>query len=424
MFEPLEPGGGVLPDWGRWRNAANLLLCTAGAVGVALGGWALSDTYRTHQDREASRTLITRACAGLVDAGTVMELDGGADRVVLGGEGPDPGTVGLDALPGRCVLHRLEDRDGRDLRLSQFTLTLQALPRERALHTVGDSRQEPFSTLRLGSRDEVTARTRTPGRPPLGDGRLGDYGPADVTVVARCEQPALDGMTSLVVTAAAPGTRQEAGDRPRLARLARQAAERAAAEFGCRTRLPGLPERLPAPVAELGPVGERSDSCAWYAAHVRTADSGRLPDRAAGVPLTGGAREESCLLAVGREATERVFPTLSPDERARLDLNGILWTSPWWVRTRTYYGEDAAAVAVEVRGTHSPDPLVPGRAGRLGDVLHGSMTCDGRPATLTMTVPYRYRSVLGPRLDELFKAYATDAATRRGCTGPVLPAAQ
>ncbi|OEJ35784.1 hypothetical protein BGK67_17795 [Streptomyces subrutilus] len=98
--------------------------------------------------------------------------------------------------------------------------------------------------------------------------------------------------------------------------------------------------------------------------------------------------------------------------------------SPWWVRTRTYVGDDAAAVAVEVRGTRSPDPVIPGRAGRLGDVLYGSMTCEGRPATLTMTVPYRYRSVLGPRLDELFKAYAADAATRRGCTGPVLPAAQ
>ncbi len=344
--------------------------------------------------------------------------------MVLGGEGPSPSTVGFDAFLGRCVLHRLEDRDGRDIRLSQFTLTLEAVPQERALHTVEDSRKEPFATLRRNARDDVTARTRTPGRLPLGDGRLGDYGPDDVTVVARCEQPAKDGMTSLVVTAASPSTDHEAGDRPEPARLARQAAEGAAAKFGCRTRLPGLPERLPAPVADLGPVGERSDGCGWYAAHVQTADSGRLPDRAAGVPLADAAREESCLLAVSREATERIFPALSPEERARLDLDGILRISPWWVRTRTYFGDDAAAVAVEIRGTRSPDPVIPGRAGRLGDVLYGSMTCEGRPATLTMAVPYRYRSVLGPRLDELFKAYATEAATRRGCTGPVQPAAQ
>lgn len=417
MFEPLEPStGGPLPDRGRWRNAVNLLLCIAGAGGVAFGGWALYDSYETHQDRKASRALITQACAGLVDAETVMSLDGGTDRVVLGGE--DPSTIDFDTIPDNCVLSRLEDRKGRDVRLSQFTLALKGLPQARALHTADDSR-DPFATLRPGSQGDMTARTRLPDRMPLGDGRLGDYGPDDVTVVARCEQPAKAGTTTLIVTATSPSTRHEAGDRPVLARLARHAAEGAAAKFGCRTQLPELPEQLPAPVADLGPVGDRSDSCGWYAAHLPTADRVRLPDRAAGVPLGGAAREEGCLLAVGPEATKRLFPTLSEEERAHVNLDAVLRVAPWWVRTRSYFGDDAAAVAAP--GRRSPDPVIPGKAGRLGDVLYGSMTCQERPATLTMTVPYDYRSVLGPRRDELFKAYATHAAAQRGCTGLVLP---
>ncbi|MFD9519973.1 hypothetical protein [Streptomyces sp. NPDC059979] len=186
--------------------------------------------------------------------------------------------------------------------------------------------------------------------------------------------------------------------------------------------MPELPDRLPTPVVDLGPAaGDRSDSCGWYAARLRTADGGPLPDRAAGVPLGGAAREEGCLLAVGPEATRRIHPTPGKEQRAHLDLDAILRISPWWVRTRSYFGDDAAAFAARAPGQRIPEPVTPGTAGRLGDVLHGSASCQGRPATLTMVVPYRYRSVLGARLDELFKAYATDAAARRGCTGLVLP---
>ncbi|MER7821591.1 hypothetical protein ABTX85_03315 [Streptomyces sp. NPDC096097] len=77
---------------------------------------------------------------------------------------------------------------------------------------------------------------------------------------------------------------------------------------------------------------------------------------------------------------------------------------------------------VDVPGRRGPEPPAPGTAGRFGDVLHGSVTCPGQPATLTMPVPFRYRSVLGARLDGLFAADATDTAQRRGCTGVVLPA--
>ncbi|MGP3687500.1 hypothetical protein ACTVZO_22850 [Streptomyces sp. IBSNAI002] len=417
MFEPLERSrGGPLPDRGRWRNAVNLLLCMAGAGGVVFGGWALTDAYGRHQDREASRGLITRACAGLVDADAVMRLDGGADRVVLGGE--NPSTVDFDTVPDGCVLSRLEDRDGKERRYSQFTLALEGLPVTRDLHVTDDLRRTgPFRTYR--DPGDVTARTESPDRMPLGDGALGDYGPDDVTVVARCEQPAKAGTTSLIVTASSPSTAHEAADRPVLARIARRAAEAAAEKYGCRTRLPPLPDELPAPVTALGPVGERADSCGWYPAHLRTAERYRLPDRAAGVPRAAAAREEGCLLAMSPEGTERALGLLPREERE--DVIGSLRYSPWWLRTRAYFGDDAAAVAVAVRGSGSPHPVLPGRAGRLDGVLYGSMTCAGRPATLTMTVPYRYRTVLGPRLDELFKAYAEDAAARRGCSGLVLP---
>ncbi|MFJ6047152.1 hypothetical protein [Streptomyces sp. NPDC092307] len=122
----------------------------------------------------------------------------------------------------------------------------------------------------------------------------------------------------------------------------------------------------------------RTDSCGWYAAHPRSADGGRLPDKAAAVPVGTGAREEGCPLAVGPEATGRIFPTPTEDERAHLDLDDILRISPWWDRSRSYFGDDATALV--------------------------------------------YRSVLGARLDGLFAAYATDTAQRRGCTGVVLPA--
>ncbi|MEU7552919.1 hypothetical protein AB0B01_11255 [Streptomyces sp. NPDC044571] len=394
----------------------NLLLVLAGVGGLAFGGWALYDAYATGQARTASRALTTRACAGLVDPDEVMRLDGGADRVVLGGE--DPSTVDFDTIPDRCVLSRLEeDRLGQEFKYGHFTLALKGLPQARDLHTADEGWKPPFATLRAGSKDDATARTTLPDRMPLGDGRLGDYGPDDVTVVARCEQPAKVGTTSLIVTAISPGTRHEAEDRPILARLARRAAERAAEEYGCRTRLPELPDRLPEPVTALGPVGERADSCGWYAAHLRTVDRERLPDRAAGVPVGGAAREEGCLLAMSPGGSERALGFLAREERE--DAVTSLRHSPWWLRTRSYFGEDAAAVTVP--GGRSPEPVVPGRAGRTKDVLYGSMTCEGRPATLTMVVPYTYRPVLGPRLDELFKAYATDTATRRGCTGLVLP---
>lgn len=415
MFEPLQPSrGGPLPDRGRRRNAVNAGVLLLGIGGLAFGGWALYDAYGTHQDREASRALITKACAGLVDPRAVMELDGGADRVVLGGK--DGGTVDFETIPDGCALSRVEERDGKDRTYSQFTLSLKGLPQARDLHLTDDAwRTGPFRTHR--SKDDATARTEEPDRMPLGDGALGDYGPDDVTVVARCEQPAKSGTTSLIVTARSPSTAHEAGDRPVLARIARRAAEGAAEKYGCRTRLPALPAELPPPVADLGPVGERTDSCGWYSAHLRTAGRDRLPDRAAGVPLGGSAREEGCLLAMSPEGTERVLGQLTTAERE--ELIGSLRYFPWWLRTRAYFGDDAAAVAVP--GLRSPDPVIPGKAGRVGDVLHGSMTCQGRTATVTAAAPFRFKSVLGPRLGALFKAYAEDVAARRGCTDLVLP---
>ncbi|MET9320134.1 hypothetical protein ABZX75_08085 [Streptomyces sp. NPDC003038] len=395
-----------------------MLLCIAGAGGLVLGGWALHDSYESHQDREASRALITEACAGLVDADTVMGLDGGTDRVVMGGEGPS--TVDFETVPGGCVLSRLEERKGRDVKLSQFTLTIQGLPQQRDLHVIDDVWDRPFEGLERGRPGDATARTTHPDRVPLGDGSLGDYGAEDATVTARCDQPIASGATSLVVTAASPSTRDQARDRTALVRLAHRAAEGAARKLGCRARLPELPTALPAPAVDLTPVANRQDSCDWYAAHLRGPDRERLPDRALGVPRVSGARMEGCLLAVSPERAERVFPLLAREERGHQRLDDVLGRYPWWIRTRTYVGDDAAAVAVKVRRA-SPNPVLTGRAGRIGQVRYASATCQGRPGTFTMSVPETYAGVLGARLDAMFTTYATGAATRRGCTGLVLP---
>ncbi|MGW0394869.1 hypothetical protein ACWDYJ_29120 [Streptomyces sp. NPDC003042] len=411
--------GGLLPDRGRWRNAVNLLLCIAGVGGVVLGGWALHGSYESHQDRKASRALIAKACAGLVDPDTVMGLDGGTDRVVLGGE--NPSTVDFETVPDACVLSRLEERKGRDVKVSQFSLRLKGLPRQRDPHLVGPG-EAYFGYPDRSEERDLTARTRYPVRAPLGDGGLGDYGPDDVTVTARCDQPIPFGATSLVVIASSPSTRDEAGDRKALARLARQAAVGAAEKYGCRTRLPELPAELPAPAVDLGPVAGRADTCGWYAAHLRATDQGRLPDRAVGAPFGGAARQESCLLAVGAEGTKRIFPQLAKEDRGYLDLDDVLRVAPWWVRTDAYFGDDAAVVAV--KAARVPEPVPTGRAGRIGHVLYGSATCQGRPATFTMTVSNSYRYVLGAGADAVFKTYVTETAGRRGCTDPVLPPAQ
>ncbi|MFE2167711.1 hypothetical protein ACFXB3_22030 [Streptomyces sp. NPDC059447] len=413
--------GGPLPDRGRSRNAVNLLLCITAVGGVVFGGWALHDAYETHENRRASRALIAEECGGLVDAETVMGLDGGTDRVVLGDDHPGTIDAGAVSVPDSCVLSRLEEYKGRDQQVSHFRLTVQGLPLQPDLHLIDDGDDHPFRLLSSPKEEgDVTARTAFPNRNPLGDGRLGDYGVDDVAVVARCEQPLASGVTSLVVTAASPSTSDQAGDRAPLARLARRAAERAAEKLGCRTALPELPDTLPAPAVDLGPAADRKDSCGWYSAHLRAvADHGRLPDRAAGAPLTNTGREEGCLLAVGPEETERAFPQLTKDERGYTDMDDVLRMTPWWIRTRTYLGDDAASVVV--KGRRFPDRVPTGSAGRLGEVHYASATCQGRPATLTMSVPGNYERVLGPRLDELFTTYATEAATRRGCTGLVLP---
>lgn len=177
-----------------------------------------------------------------------------------------------------------------------------------------------------------------------------------------------------------------------------------------------LPRELPAAALDLGPAESAQGTCAWYAALLTGVDRGALPDRAVGALTAPHARGESCTLAVSPGESERILRGLTEQERAAATTT----RGHWWIRTQSYFGDEARGTYVGQ--TSAPIPVVERKAGRVrGDVLFGSATCQGRPAAFTMQADPQYGAVLKPRLAELFKAYATDTATRRGCTDLTLP---
>ncbi|MEV8534884.1 hypothetical protein [Streptomyces sp. NPDC051211] len=412
----------MLPDRGRWRNAVNLLLCMAAVAGVLVGGWSMLDTYETRKHRAESRRVIGEACAGLADADEVMRLDGGADR--LGISGLNPEIIDIEGLPDRCELGRVGVKAGKDYFRSHFTLAVRALPQADPLHVLDTFLDEsPFVRRVSGDDADITARTRIEQRHPLGDGSAGDYDSSAVAVTVRCAAPAEGGTTAIRASAIADyaaGT-TTAADRRRLSRLARTAAGRAAAEVGCATSVPELPADLPVPARDLGSATGRQDSCGWYAEYLRGQDRGRLPDRALGVPVAAASRQESCLLAVGPSEVKRIFPQLTEEERGRASLREVLTSSPWWIRTRAFFEEEAA---VAYKETRYPTQIDPGEAGHKGQLRWATATCQGRPAVFTLSAgEFRYSRMVESRLAALFTAYAEHTAARRGCVNLVLPGA-
>ncbi|MEU3773582.1 hypothetical protein AB0F11_10320 [Streptomyces sp. NPDC032472] len=409
MFEPMgEAGGGLLPDRGRARNTVNALLLAAGIGGLVFGGWSLYDTYETGQEREASRTLITRTCHGLVrDPGAVLRLGGGADRLEAV---PGPETCAFDEVP------RGGTRGER-----HFALSVRALPVGAPDNVVERHPDDPFASSAKPDGD-LTARTVAPLRQPIGDGALGGYGGRDVVITAACAKPVpATGATAVRARAAAgPGEPLKAADRLALAAIARTAALAHAAEVGCETRLPELPDALPVPETRLGAVDGRTDACAWYGAHLRTAERGPLPDRALGTPPAAAAREEVCLLAVGPEEVRRIYAQRPEREWEYVRLQEVLTHRPWWIATHTYLGEDAGSLGIRAGGL--PEPVVTGMAGTKGELTYATATCHGRPAVFTMHVPFEYDfHVVRDRRAEVFRAYVEDSARRHDCTGVTLP---
>ncbi|MER5809773.1 hypothetical protein ABT143_16520 [Streptomyces sp. NPDC002033] len=419
MFEPMGPtGGGPLPDRGRRRNAVNALVFLAGVAGLALGGWGLYDAVTTHQARGASRALITSACAGLVDGDEVLGLRGGVDRLRLSDRAEN--TVDFVSLPDSCDFQTVID--GKKYGDQHFVLKVRVLPAgppENRLDTVP---RAPFPGRGDAPRADLTAQTAPTMRRPLGDGLLGDYGARDVTVTAPCATPLPGtGATAVRASALTGDSRATDTDRRALARIARTAALRLAAELGCTTRLPELPDALPAQATALGPAtGDRHDACGWYAALLRTTDRGALPDRALGSPQAAAARTETCRLAVSPGETERIHTARPRADRDHVDLHAVLTRDPWWLETRSYFGEDGGSVGIG--DGRLPSPVGPGTAGERGALTYATASCQGHPAVFTLLADRTYASqVIRDRYAEVFGAYVRDAAARHGCTQVTLP---
>ncbi|MFD9405445.1 hypothetical protein ACFWBN_00215 [Streptomyces sp. NPDC059989] len=394
-----------------------MLLCIAGVGGVVFGGWALYGSYQSWQHRGESRVVLREACADLVDPDAVMRLDGGRDWL-MPSEVKNRKRLDLGQLPDECVVLSSYEERGKTRWTTYFGLKVHSLP-QQGLHVV-DTDDKPFTTWsRLPAGKDVTDEVADPLPAPLGDGRAGTYSARTVSVTAVCAQP-VGGVTAFLASATARYGDPSDKDRKALAVLARTAAVRAAGRAGCAATAPELPAALPAQGRALGPAEQGTGSCAWYAAFLRgRQDRERLPDKALGAPVSEHGGSESCVLALDTDTRKGIEPRLLA-EGVRYGGPSDRWTNPWWLQTHSYFGDDAAGAKMEAGGGKAT-AIAAGQAGRGYRLMYASATCQGRPAVLGMTVAFQYDGVLGPRLDDVFKAYATETATRRGCTGLVLP---
>lgn len=212
-----------------------------------------------------------------------------------------------------------------------------------------------------------------------------------------------------------------AEDRRRLARIARSAAKQLTHRIGCRTRLPDLPDRMPAVPSKLRPAASATGSCRWAGQLVKEQGQGRLPDRALAIPARDANPVEGCLLAVGPGRVRTITDGLDSDQRDYAE--GALTLSPWWLRTLSYFGAEAESVGYDAAGDDVM--LKPGTAGGKDGTWWASSICDGKPALHTLTTDHHYDDILGHKsVSSLFRAYVDDITTRRGCTHVTYPAAK
>jgi hypothetical protein len=284
---------------------------------------------------------------------------------------------------------------------------------------------DPFGMLGRKANADVTRETGQTGAYPIGDGRLGVYYGNAAVVKAKCTDKS-GGTTSINTMTVARYFEDDPvtdADRRTLAELARTAAVRAAKKLGCKASLPALPAELPTPSAKLVNAKSAGGTCGWYAGYIAAKGRWRLPDRALGTPAAH-AQEESCLLGVSSKEVRRMWPDLGKDEVGGDSLDDVIRLAPFWLRTESYFGDEAREVATDHFGREHRS-LDPGTAGHDAEenVWWASSTCAGQPALHTLSSDYPYDKVVQKRLQALFKAYVTDVAARRDCTDLKFPAA-
>ncbi|AVH57842.1 MULTISPECIES: hypothetical protein, partial [Streptomyces] len=395
-------------------------------LGLGAGGWGLWLETEEHLDRAASRERITRACDGLVDPDKVLGLNGGAVRA-RPGSGDEDGMSDLDApealatLPTECEIYRVGDPGTS---YNHFLLSVWQNPSDDLANLVSGW-DDPFWTRMYERADDLTLVADDAAPHPLGDGRLGSYYDHSVIVKAVCTDAEGDTTSVNAQTVAKyfEDTEVTDADRRTLAELARTAAERAAAKLGCTTTLPVPQEELPTPRKRVADAESAGGSCGWYAELIKADGRGRLPDRALAAPVGAHSHEESCLLAMSEKGVRALWPDLTEDEVHSAELRDVLHVAPWWLRTTSYFGDEAAEVKAESHGT-GQTALTPGTAGRSRDanVWWASSTCAGQPALHTLSIDYPYDDIVKERLQSLFKAYVADVAARRDCTDVKFPA--
>lgn len=420
---PFPRSRWLTPDRGsRRRNAVNQLVAVAAVFGVGAGGWGLWLEARDQFDRSASRDRIAKACAGLVDPDQVLDLNGGTSRARAGSEANDSiGDFGPAFMPARCEIYRV-GKPGTTY--NHFLLSVWSNPSDDFAQLVSGW-DDPFGMLGRKANADVTREAGQTGAYPIGDGRLGVYYGNAAVVKAKCTDKS-GGTTSINTMTVARYFEDDPvtdADRRTLAELARTAAVRAAKKLGCKASLPALPAELPTPSAKLVNAKSAGGTCGWYAGYIAAKGRWRLPDRALGTPAAH-AQEESCLLGVSSKEVRRMWPDLGKDEVGGDSLDDVIRLAPFWLRTESYFGDEAREVATDHFGREHRS-LDPGTAGHDAEenVWWASSTCAGQPALHTLSSDYPYDKVVQKRLQALFKAYVTDVAVRRDCTDLKFPAA-
>ncbi|MGW1001394.1 hypothetical protein [Streptomyces sp. NPDC002520] len=424
---PLPRSRWLTPDRGsRRRNVVNQLVATTGVFGILAGGWGLWLETRDRLDRAESRDRITKACEGLVDPDLVLGLGGGTLRATAG-SGEDDSMYDLDSpnalvsTPTDCVIYRV-GKPGTTY--DHFLLSVWVNPNDRRAQLVSGW-DDPFQNWERDPDGDITREADAAIPYPLGVGRLGVYDDNAAVVKARCtnklgETTSVNTMTVAKYFEDDPVTDT---DRGTLAELARTAAGRAAKKLGCKATLPAVPAELPTPSKRLVNAESAGGTCGWYADFIAAEGRGRFPDRALAAPAAH-AQEESCLLGMSDKEVRRLWPSLSKDEVSSDSLDDVLHVAPFWLRTESYFGDEAGEVEPDHFGG-GQTKLRPGTAGRDGDefVWWASSTCEGRPAVHTLSIDYPYNRVVQKRLRALLQAYVHDVATRRHCTHLKFPSA-